>query len=75
MRRLLPVSAIIGLAIGLSGQSSPPSPNKLEESPSAPCTVVGRILNAVDGSPFEVSSCSPGGASRVAPHVWVDVRQ
>ena len=53
MRRLLPVSAIIGLAIGLSGQSSPPSPNKLEESPSAPCTVVGRILNAVDGSPLK----------------------
>ncbi len=52
MRRLLPILAVIVAAVSLLAQTSPP-PGKPDAPPESSCSVEGRVVSAVDGSPLK----------------------
>jgi Carboxypeptidase regulatory-like domain len=51
MPRLLPAPAVIVMAVSLLAQTSPP-PGTADGHPESSCSVDGRVVSAVDGSPL-----------------------
>lgn len=52
MRRFLPASAMIALALRLLAQTSAPSSDNTEH-PAASCVVAGRVVTAAEGNPLK----------------------
>jgi protocatechuate 3,4-dioxygenase beta subunit len=52
MRRLLPIPAVIVVAASLLAQTTPP-PRQPDAHPESSCSVEGRVVSAVDGSPLK----------------------
>jgi protocatechuate 3,4-dioxygenase beta subunit len=52
MRRLLPIHAVIVVAASLLAQTSPPA-GQPDAHPESSCSVEGRVVSALDGSPLK----------------------